>query len=127
MVGFDPPQYDFQLNDSKGYWIWASAVENIALYGTQASAPLSRVIDVPSGGGWVMVSLCSFQTSWMASGLQSLYTGGSIFIVGGWDAATQTSYAYLPGIDPPIYDFAMRAGHSYWIWVSASGTLTYTP
>ena len=127
MIGFDPPQYDFQLIDTKGYWIWASAIENIPLLGTRATAPISRAIDVPVGGGWAMVGLSSFNATWKAGNLQSQYAGREIFIVGGWNAAPQTSYAFLPGIDPPIYDFALSAGHSYWIWVSMSGTLTYAP
>ena len=127
MKGYDPPEYDFQLNETKGYWVWASAVENIALYGIQASAPFSWAVDVPSGGGWVIVSLCSYDTYWKASNMTTIYSGATVWIVANWSAPGQTYNAFMPGFDPPEYDFAMRAGHSYWIWVDGDGTMAYTP
>jgi hypothetical protein len=123
----EPLTLDFQLNDSMGYWVYAFAAKDLVLYGNAANSTVSKVIDVPSGGGWAIMGLCSFQTTWSASNLTWMYTGGTVWVVAGWDAATQTSYGYMPAYDPPEFNFAMSAGHSYWIWVDGTGTVTYSP
>ena len=75
----------------------------------------------------MIVSLCSYDTYWKASNMTTIYSGATVWIVANWSAPGQTYNAFMPGFDPPEYDFAMRAGHSYWIWVDGDGTMAYTP
>jgi hypothetical protein len=127
IVGLSPLTADFRLNDSTGYWIYASAYEDILLIGGIPTFQQSRAIDVPVGGGWVVIGFNHLNTTKSASDVVPMFSGGSVTDLARWNTTTGQYDVYIVGIDPSIYDFIMSPGEAYWIWVTASGTLAYDP
>ena len=128
IVGLSPPSMDFAIVPGTGYWVYAKAQEMIVVGGTIATAPQSKLLGVPSGGGWAMVGLCSLNIGLKASNLVSMFTGLSgarMTTVSTWNPATQTYVTYVSGY--PINDFLMIPGQGYWVFLTGAGIVAYTP
>jgi hypothetical protein len=127
IVGVSPGTADFVIEGGVGYWIYAYVNEDIELIGGAPSSMMWTMINAPAGGGWVVVGLTSLNSTLLASDLAAMFSGGLITDLARWNSTTGTYDAYIVGIDPSTYDFALSPGEAYWIWVTASGMLLYGP
>jgi hypothetical protein len=121
------PFGNFDILAGNGYWIYATANESIVLYTAPPTTTQTISITVPTGGGWAIVGLSSLKTTFKASSLRTMASGGgTITTVASFDNALKTykSWVYM---GPPPTDFPLAAGHAYWVWCTASLTLTYAP
>ena len=125
VVGVSPPFKDFAIAESTGYWIHAVGSETLALQGTIPAAPQSRTITVPATGGWAIIGFNSLRTDLDASDVPAMYTGGSVTQVVAYDQPMHVYKVY--NVLLPFTDFSLIPGNAYWIFVTASGTLTYDP
>lgn len=125
-VGSSPPFKDFSIMGSTGYWVYSPVGQTLYLGGTVPSTPQSRSITVPAGGGWAIVAFNSMSTTKKASNIPAMYTGGTVQIVASYNAVAKTYATWTPG-SPPFKDFYLVPGAAYWVYLSASGTLTYSP
>ena len=119
------PLNDFIIEPSNGYWVYASGPQTLSLTGTIQLDAQTRAVTVPAGGGWVLLGMCSMKATWHASDLATMYSGGSITQVVKWNPATLSYTTYVVGM--PLNNFLLTPGAGYWVFVSASGTLSYTP
>jgi ABC-type transport system substrate-binding protein/PKD repeat protein len=125
-VGISPLIMDFVLSPSTGYWIYAGGPRTLHLYGDVPTTTQIRSITVPATGGWATVGFESLDTTMHASAIPSMYSGGSITTVVTYIQATGL-YSTWFSVAPSVNNFLLVPGQSYWIWCSASGTLTYDP
>ena len=125
IVGVSPPPLDFAILPSTGYWILAGAYETLPLNGMIPITTQTRTVTVPSGGGWVNLGFNTLNTTWKASMVPGMYSGGNVTMVAWYNATSGTYKTYIKGI--PQSDFTLIPGQAYWIMCTASGTLTYTP
>jgi hypothetical protein len=123
IVGFTPPGLDFAIRPSTGYDIFASAPRNLTLHGTLSSSE-TRLIVVPSTGGWVQLGLASL-TPRHAHEIPPMYVGGTLKTLCKWDPVLMSFKSYIPGL--PLNDFVIYPGEGFWGWVDASGTFSYQP
>ena len=114
---------DFAIEANTGYWIYAATAYSIHLLGNVPTPTQTRVITVPAGGGWVIIGFESLSTARVAEDVGAMYTGGSVLSV-----STFVGGAYITHVIPSARNnFQLGPGVAYWIWVTASGTLSYTP
>jgi hypothetical protein len=125
VVGVSPPTHDFVIGESTGYWVYAGATEKVSLHGSLPTANQNKKINVPTGGGWATLGFDSLNIVRRASDIPPMYSGGNISTVVTCDPVTGAYTSYFTGT--PVNDFILVPGQAYWIWCSASGTLTYTP
>jgi hypothetical protein len=125
IVGVTPPSGDITIAPSTGYWINAGANETLRLNGTIPTTVQTRSVTVPSTGGWVNIAFNTLNSTWKASMIPTIYSGGSVTLVAYYDPSTGTYKTYIPGVPPS--DFTLVPGRAYWCFVTASGTFTYTP
>jgi hypothetical protein len=126
-VGVSPAFKNFWMLPSEGYWVYSLTAKTLHVQGTVPTTPQSRVITVPSGGGWALIGFCSLSTTLKASNLPSMWSvTGGVSIVADYDEVSGTYKTWNPGA-PPFKDFSLTAGSGYWLYVKSSGTLTYTP
>jgi hypothetical protein len=123
-VGVSPPFKNFWLLPSEGYWIFSVAGETLYMKGTVPAGTQTMSVTVPSGGGWFLFGLASLKTTFKASNTPAMYVGGAVGVVAAYDPVTKTYKTWTPG-SPPFKDFALMPGSAYWIYVSASGTISY--
>lgn len=125
IYGVSPPESDFLIDESTGYWILSGAAKSLVLYGSIPATSQSRSIYVPSGGGWAIVGFNTLSTAMLASDIPGMFTGGTIDVVAAYDTVTGDYAMYITefGLD----DFALVPGQAYWCACSASGVLTYVP
>lgn len=125
-VGSSPAFKDFWILPNEGYWIFAGGARVLSLQGLMPTAVQTRSVTVPSLGGWTIFSLASQSTAFKASNVPSWYTGGTVTVVAGYDPATLLYKTWTPG-SPAFKDFGLVPGLAYWIYVGASGTMSYAP
>jgi ABC-type transport system substrate-binding protein len=125
IVGVSPLPLDFAISGSTGYWVYASENETLQIRGSFPTTTQSRSITVPSGGGWAIIGLNTVKTTFKASSVVSMYGGGSVATVASYDAVNKTYRTYVAGVPPT--DYTLKPGLAYWIFCSASGTLSYAP
>jgi hypothetical protein len=125
IVGISPPPLDFFILPGAGYWVYAGGTETLHLQGTVPTTQQTITVNVVSGGGWAIIGLNSLKTTWKASNLPGMCTGGAISTVAAYDPVTMTYKSYIAGL--PFTDYTLVPGHAYWIYCSASLTMTYTP
>jgi hypothetical protein len=119
------PLNDFAIAPSTGYWIFAGTAKTLTLFGDlNHTPPVTRSITIPAGGGWAIVALNSEKTTWKASDLAAMFSGGVQQVVK-WNTGTQTYTTYVVGM--PLNNFSIVPGQAYWIFCTASGNLSYTP
>jgi hypothetical protein len=59
-----------------------------------------------------------------ASNLKASFTGGTVSVIASYDPITRTYKSY---VGSPPSDFYLVPGQAYWMYVTASGTLSYSP
>ena len=121
--GVSPPIMDFPLLANTGYWIYATSAKTLTLSGTVPTEAQSRAITVPASGGWALIGFCSMNTGWKAANLASMYSGASVTTVVMWNGVSYTTHI----IGLPMNNFSLVPGAGYWIYVTGSGTLSYSP
>jgi hypothetical protein len=124
-VGTSPPFKDFQIVNSTGYWIYSVTGQTLYLGGTVPTSVMTRAITVPGTGGWAIIGFNSMKTTMKASSIPGMYSGG-VTIVASYNAVTKQYITWTPG-SPPFKDFNLVPGMAYWVYLTLSGTLTYTP
>jgi hypothetical protein len=118
---------DFVILPGTGYWIYINkGVENITLFGTMPTGPQTMNVTVPPNGGWASIGLCSLKTTFKASDLPGICTGGRILVVAGFDNILKVYKTYIVG-GPPSTDIYLVPGHACWIYCNGNLTMTYNP
>lgn len=126
IVGISPPPLDFTIEPSTGYWVYAGTAETLHLLGSVPTVDQSRTITVPAGGGWAIIGFNSLKTTWHASNIPAMCSGGgTISTVADYDPVSMTYKTYIAGVPPT--DYLLVPGHAYWAYCTGSLTLTYTP
>lgn len=126
IVGVSPASCDFVIEDSTAYWIYAGAHEKIKLNGSVPSVQQIKSLDVPAGGGWVLIGLESLSILRNASDIVSMIDapqGASS--VASYDPLTGSYQVYVTGV--PKTDYMLIPGQGFWVFVGSSGTLVYAP
>jgi hypothetical protein len=126
IVGRSPARNDFAILDSTGYWIFVNnTAETLSLVaGSYPTAPQSKAVTVPAGGGWFIIGFLGTNATRKASDIKTMYTGGTVTTVAYYDTVAGTYKTYIGTVRT---DFGLSPGWGLWIYVTASGTLTYTP
>ena len=126
IVGVSPPSMDFVIEDNTAYWICAGAHEKIKLKGSVPTAPQSKQLSVPQGGGWVLIGLESLNMTRTASDIVSLVDAPQgVSLVASYDSLTGSYRMYVSGV--PKTDYVLVPGEGCWVYLGSSGTLSYTP
>jgi ABC-type transport system substrate-binding protein len=124
IVGRSPARNDFTLVESTGYWIYAGGARVLRISGNVPTGTQTLTVTVPVGGGWAIIGFLGLNATRHASDIKTMYSGGTVTTVAGYITATG---AYQVYIGTPRTDFLLVPGQGYWIYVTASGVLTYTP
>jgi hypothetical protein len=129
LVGISPSSYDFELQVGVSYMIWANSDEEISITGCapELYSMINITLAVPEGGGWVPVGWVSSNTSVHASDLASFVEGAKVFFVSRLNTSLHLYEIYIVGISPMSFDFEIKPGEGYWIWIDRSGTMSYQP
>jgi hypothetical protein len=128
IVGISPPQLDFAIKQSTGYWVWAGATETLSLNGTIPTSKQSRAIAGPAGAGgyWATVGFVAFNSTRRASDIPSMYSiPGGVTAVCSFNPTSGRYTIYVVGV--PSTDFKVAPGQAYWCWCLTSGVLSYYP
>jgi hypothetical protein len=125
IAGISPPFMDFPVTPGSGYWIFAGGQRSVMTGGAPATAPQTKVLQVPVGGGLAAIGMCSMKTTWKASSLVTMVSGASVTSVVAWHASTQSWQTYVAGY--PFNDFSLVPGQAYWVYLTGSGVLSYSP
>jgi hypothetical protein len=126
IVGVSPIPLDFLIAPSTGYWIYAGSVEILHLQGSCPTTTQTRTITVPAGGGWATLGFNTLKTTMKASNIPGMCSGGgTINTVASYNATTKVYKSYIAGVPPT--DYPLVPGQSYWVYCTASLTVTYTP
>jgi hypothetical protein len=126
IVGVSPPPLNFAILSGNGYWVYVSTDKNITLLGAAPTVQQTITVDVPATGGWAIIGLSSVKTTFKASSLAAMCTGGRITTVASFDNAKKTYKTYIVGGPPPT-DYYLVPGNSYWIYCTGPLTMTYAP
>ena len=116
---------DFAIEASTGYWVYAGSAETLRLFGNVPTTTQTRVITVPTAGGWVIIGFESLSTTRVAEDVGAMYTGGSVLSVVKYVPSTGAYISHI--ILSTRNNFQLGPGEAYWMWVTASGTLSYAP
>jgi hypothetical protein len=125
VVNVSLPFKDFNIEANTGYWILATAPETLNLIGSFPGGTQSRSITVPGAGSWAVVGFNTLRTDMKASDIVANYTGGSVTQVVSYNATTGQYKTYNPLL--PFTNYYLAPGQAYWIMVTATGTLAYSP
>jgi hypothetical protein len=126
IVGVSPIPLDFTIAPSTGYWIFAVSVETLHLGGSCPTAVQTRSITVPAAGGWAIIGFNTLKTTLKASNIPAMCSGGgTITTVASYNPVTKIYKTYIAGVPPT--DYTLVPGQAFWVFCSASLTLTYTP
>ncbi len=105
-----------------GYYNFTAYVDDltgIPGHNISSTAMASIAFNLTLVAGWNFESIPMMGYGYKASTL-GLSTGDMILP---WDYYFRNHYAYIKGITPESYDFAILPGHGYWVWVGASRAL----
>jgi hypothetical protein len=126
IVGVSPIPLDFVIAPSTGYWIYAVSPETLHLAGSCPTAVQTRSITVPAGGGWAIIGFNTLKTTMKASNIPAMCSGGgTINTVASYNPITKIYKTYIAGVPPT--DYTLVPGQAFWVFCTASLTLTYTP
>jgi len=125
IVGVTPIGMDFPIEISTGYWVHAGGNRTLLLCGTIPTTTMTRAVTLPMGGGWVNIAFNTLNTTWKASMVPAMFTGGNVTLVSMYDPITDTYRTYITKI--PQSDFTLVPGQAYWAWCTASGVFSYMP
>jgi hypothetical protein len=126
IVGVAPPPLDFALSPSCGYWISTGAHEHVKLKGAIPTTVQTKHLNVPQGGGWVLIGFESINVTRWASDIPKMVdVPGSITMVTGYDPTARSYQTYVTALPPS--DFLLTPGWGYWCWCTTSTVLTYSP
>ncbi len=107
LVGISPPEFDFEIEDGKGYFIY---LKNNTIFSIKRN-PIENV-SIPLHIGWNLIGW--FKNATMASLLEI----ENCSIIAKWNASMQQFQSYLVGISPPEYDFVIRKGMGIFIYTT---------
>ncbi len=124
IVGRSPARNDFAIAENTGYWIYAGGARTIHLWGSGPTGTQTKMVTVPAGGGWYIIGFSGFNATRHASDIKTMYAGGAVTTVAWYDTVNATYKTY---IGTPRTDFQLSPGWGIWIYVTASGTLSYSP
>jgi len=110
LVGISPPEYDFEIKQGIGYFVYVNNDTTFSIIGL----PISNV-SVPLHIGWNLIGWFKNETT-TASLLGQNITNCSI--ISKWNASLQQYQSYLVGISPPEYDFAIKQGMGIFIYTN---------
>jgi len=110
LVGISPPEFDFEIKQGIGYFIYVNNDTTFSIIGL----PISNV-SVPLHIGWNLIGWFKNETT-TASLLGQNITNCSI--ISKWNASLQQYQSYLVGISPPEYDFAIKKGMGIFIYTN---------
>jgi len=116
-----PRFMDFVIEPNTGYLIYAVGEETVDIHGVIPVGTQSRLITVPTSG-WAMIG---FNATRHASDIPAMYGGGEITKVASYDPTTRAYKSYIPAA--PQTDYMLEPGEGYWVFCTASGTLSYNP
>lgn len=122
--GISPPVANFPILPHNGYWVYVNSAKTLTVQGPVPTVNQTRLVEVPSTGGWALIGFCSKNLTRHAEDLKNMYDG-TIQTVVKWTAATSLYTTHIIGL--PLNNFLLAPGAGYWIFVSGSGTLTYSP
>jgi len=123
IVNGSPARKDFAIAEGTGFWIYVNVPETLLLSGSVPTTTQTINITVPVGGGWALIAFLGLSTTRHASDIPEMYSGGSVMTVAAYTPGKYIVFVY--GV--PRTDFLLVPGQGYWIWCTASGTLTYDP
>jgi hypothetical protein len=126
IVGVSPPPMNFPIVSGMGYWVFVNVNESITLLGAAPTTQQTITVNVPATGGWAMIGLSTMKTTFKASNLAAMCTGGAIKTVASFNNALKTYKSYIVGGPPPT-DFAIVPGNGYWIYCTGPLVMTYAP
>jgi hypothetical protein len=122
-----PPPTDFAIAPSTGYWIHTGSAETLHLGGSCPTTTQTRTITVPATGGWAIIGFNSLKTTWKASNVPGMCSGGgTITTIASYNPVTHTYKTFIAGGPPPT-DYSLVPGQAFWVYCTASLTLTYAP
>jgi hypothetical protein len=125
--GITPPSGDFSIDPSCGYWINVGGARTMSLsLGSIPPGQVSRVVTIPGSTGWINLAFNTMNSTWTASKIPSMFSGGaSVTAVAWYNSVTKMYKTYVPGVPPS--DFTLIPGVAYWVSVNGGGTFAYTP
>ena len=123
-VGRSPARFNFSIEESTAYWIYAGVAKTLRLYGSVPTTTMTKTVTVPVSGGWALVGYESLNLTRKASDMKGNYTGGTLTTVA---AQNLTSGLYDTYTGYWRTDFVLKPGQGLWIYVTASGVLSYNP
>ena len=110
LVGISPPEYDFDIEDGKGYFIY---VENDTVF-SMVGLPIENV-SFPLHIGWNLIGWFRNETTNASSLAENIK---NCTIVSKWNATLQQFQSYLVGISPPEFDFEIKQGMGMFIYTN---------
>ena len=126
IVGISPPQNDFPITESTGYWVYAGATETLSLNGTILTTKQTKTVTVMAGGYWTALGFSSLNSTRRASDIPAMYSvSKGVTAVASYNPTTGKYSTYVVGI--PSTDFKVVPGQAYWAWCVSNGTLSYYP
>jgi len=123
-VGRSPARFDFSIEASTAYWIYSGMAKTLHLYGSVPTTTQTKTVTVPLGGGWALVGYESLNLTRKASDMVGNYTGGTLTTVA---VQNHTTGLYDTYTGYWRTDFVLKPGQGIWIYVTASGVLSYKP
>jgi hypothetical protein len=129
VIGVSGPAYDFSIEQGVSYMIWVSVETQIVVKGIspEVLSSCSISLTVSETGGWTCIGLVSLASTMHASDLASCVSDANVLFVSKWNSTSSAYEDYVVGTSPSSYDFEIKPGEGYWIWIDHSGVLEYTP
>jgi hypothetical protein len=121
------PLNDFVIAPSTGYWINVpNGTRTLTLQGGIPTTVQTRAITLPPGGGWALIGFVGLNTTRHANDIAAMFNV-SVLSVSRWNNPPYHTFTNWITAIPTLNNFALVPGKGYWVLLSASGTMTYTP
>jgi hypothetical protein len=127
IVGSSTPNdpVNFIFRPDYGYWVNNTGSSDKVLTFTGIKPFGSRTISLVQG--WNQIGWTSFRTDRKASSIFGYVSGGTPKYILSWNVTNQKNDPAYTSISPSSYDFFIKPGTGYWLFVTGTATLTYTP
>ncbi|OYT29235.1 MAG: hypothetical protein B6U94_07800, partial [Thermofilum sp. ex4484_79] len=107
--GVSPSEYVFNISIGTGYFVYVSDSVSSSINGTTVTSIDIRLVRGWNIIGWPLGNLT-------ASELANII-GDKTRYISKWDPVNDRFITYIPGISPKEYDFEVRPGEGYFIYV----------